>query len=99
MTVERNIVCRDCNYRFPVKCGPEVLPVPCQSCGSGNTYSGLGAIPTKFRHRPGDTCGWALSGYTKEKHVDLGDFTAEDKRRAKSTIDTNRDRAKQVADA
>ena len=47
------------------------LPLECIQCGSVDTFSAVGTGTFSLRHNVGDTCGWALSGYTNEKHIDL----------------------------
>ena len=67
--------CRACDYGHTVELELSGVAPTCPNCGSDDTYRETGKPgqkPVNFRHNAGDMCGWALSGYSNEKHYDLG---------------------------
>ena len=73
MKTQREMHCRACEHQWDAEAWASELPLTCPSCGSDDTFSAVGTAQFELRHYAGDKCGWALSGYTKEKHIDLRD--------------------------
>ena len=71
MKTQREMHCRKCKHVWDAEAYSDELPLECPKCGSADTFSAVGKGGFRLRHNVGDTCGWALSGYTNEKHIDL----------------------------
>lgn len=73
MKTQREMHCRECGAEWEANASADELPLECPMCESRNTYSAVGTGAFQLRHNRGDKCGWALSGYTNEKIIDLRD--------------------------
>ena len=79
MTEEREpviiyeVCCRSCGHEEDIVLRPDDAAPPCSSCSSTDTFRAVSCNGFKLSHKMGDVCGWALSNYSNEKHIDLGD--------------------------